>query len=353
MFEEYQAQHPELAAQVTQMLAGELPEGWDKDIPTFEADAKGFASRVSSGKVLNAVAKNVPWLIGGSADLAPSTMTLLADENDFAPDSYDGRNMHFGIREHGMAATLNGMALSHLRPYGATFFVFSDYLRPSMRLSAIMGLPAIYVFTHDSIGLGEDGPTHQPIEHLAAVRAIPGLVVVRPADGNEVAETWRAIMPIKDQPVAFVLTRQNIATLDRSDLGAASGVAHGAYVLKDCDGTPDVILIGTGSEVSICLDAAERLAAAGKRARVVSMPSWELFDAEDQAYRDSVLPPEVTARVAIEAGIEQGWSRYLGLKGRFVGLSTFGASAPAPHLYEHFGLTAENVVAAANESMAG
>ena len=353
MFEKYQAEHTELAAEITQMLAGELPEGWDKDIPTYEADAKGFASRVSSGKVLNTVAKNVPWLMGGSADLAPSTMTLLDGEAGFAPGSYDGRNMHFGIREHGMAAVLNGMALSHLRPYGATFFVFSDYLRPSMRLSSLMGLPAVYVFTHDSIGLGEDGPTHQPIEHLAAARAIPGLIVIRPGDANEVAETWRALMPINDQPVALVLTRQNIATLDRSNLGAAAGVAKGAYVLKDSDGSPDVILIGTGSEVSICLDAAEKLTAAGKKARVVSMPSWELFDAQDEAYRNSVLPPEVTARVAVEAGIEQGWTKYLGLSGRFVGLSTFGASAPFEQLYEHFGLTAENVVAAANESMGG
>jgi len=351
MFEKYQAEYPELAQQITQMLAGELPTDWDKDIPAFETDAKGFASRVSSGKVLNGVAKNVPWLIGGSADLAPSTMTLLTDEKDFAPGSYEGRNMHFGIREHGMAAILNGMALSHVRPYGATFFVFSDYLRPSMRLSALMELPAIYVFTHDSIGLGEDGPTHQPIEHLAAARAIPGLIVVRPADGNEVAETWRAIMPIRNRPVAFVLTRQNIATLDRTNLGAAAGVARGAYVLQDCDGTPDVILIGTGSEVSICLEAAETLAKAGKEVRVVSMPSWEMFDEQDDAYRESVLPPTVSARVAVEAGIEQGWSRYLGLEGEFVGLSAFGASAPAGQLYEHFGVTAENVVAAAKKSM--
>ena len=352
MFEKYSAEYPTEAAEIKTMLAGELPDGWDKDIVPFEPDAKGLASRVSSGKVQNMVAKNLPWLIGGSADLAPSTMTLLAEEASFGPGSYEGRNLHFGIREHGMAAICNGMALSHLRPYGATFFVFSDYLRPSMRLSALMGLPVTYVLTHDSIGLGEDGPTHQPVEHLAAARAIPGLMVLRPSDANEVVEMWRTIIPMNNRPAALVLTRQNIPTLDRANLGSAAGVAKGAYVLKDCEGTPDVILIGTGSEIGVCLAAAETLSTGGKNVRVVSMPSWELFDEQDQAYRDSVLPPSVTARIAVEAGIEQGWSKYLGTAGRFIGMNRFGASAPAGELYEHFGITAENVVAAAGELLA-
>jgi transketolase len=352
---QYGKQHPELAEQLRRLERGDLPEGWDADIPTFPPDAKGLATRVSSGKVLNAVARRVPWLVGGAADLAPSTMTLLTYDGAgrFSGDSV-GQNMHFGIREHGMAAALNGMALCKLRPYGATFFIFSDYLRPAMRLSALMGLPALYVFTHDSIGLGEDGPTHQPIEHLAAVRAIPGLILIRPADANEVAEAYRTVLTRKDRPVALVLSRQNLPTLDRSQHAPAAGLARGAYVLSDAaGGRPQVILMASGSEVPLCLAAQGQLAAAGVAARVVSFPSWELFEEQEPAYRDRVLPPDCPARVAVEAGIAQGWERYLGPRGRFVGLSGFGASAPSGELMKHFGLTSNNVVAAANEVMAG
>ncbi len=350
-FAEYAQKYPELAAQWQTMEARGLPKDWDAKLPTFPADAKGMASRISSGKVLNAVAAQVPWLIGGSADLAPSTMTNLDGLDSFEADSYGGRNFHFGIREHGMAASLNGMALSYVRPFGATFFVFSDYLRPSMRLSALMQLPVIYVFTHDSIGVGEDGPTHQPVEHLAAARAIPGLYVFRPGDANEVTEMWRTVMPLTKHPAALVLTRQNLPTLDRTKYASAAGVARGAYVLADAKpGTkPELILIGTGSEVGLCVEAYEKLAAAGVAARVVSMPCWELFDAQDQAYRDSVLPPTVTARMAVETGIEQGWSKYLGLGGKFVGMTGFGASAPFSVLAKYFGFTVDNVVAQANK----
>jgi len=345
-FKAYSAQYKELAGEWQRMADRKLPDGWDKDIPTFPANAKGVASRKSSGEVLNAVAKNVPWLIGGSADLAPSTLTTLADKESFEPDSYGGSNFHFGIREHGMAAALNGMALSYVRPFGSTFFVFSDYLRPSMRLSSIMQLPVIYIFTHDSIGVGEDGPTHEPIEHLAAARSIPGLIVIRPGDANEVSAAWRAIMPIENRPVALVLTRQNLPTLDRTKYASADGAKRGAYVLADSQQgkTPDLILIGSGSEVGICVEAYEKLAAEGASVRLVSMPSWELFDSQDQAYRDSVLPPAVKARLAVEAGIEQGWQKYITDGGRFIGMTSFGASAPGELLFEHFGFTAENVV---------
>ena len=353
-FDKYAAKHPELAEQWKRMQRRELPDGWDKALPTFPADAKGVASRSSSGKVLNAVAANVPWLLGGAGDLAPSTKTLLSDESAFEADNYAGRNFHFGIREHGMAATLNGMALSNLRPYGATFFIFSDYLRPSMRLSALMGLPVIYIFTHDSIGVGEDGPTHEPVEQLAAVRAIPNVLLIRPGDANEVTEAWRTIMPQTSRPVALALTRQNLTTLDSTKYAPATGVARGAYVLADAPdgGQPDVILIGTGSEVSLCVDAYEQLIGEGVRARVVSMPSWHLFDEQDEAYRASVLPPGVTARVAVEAGVEQGWEKYIGSGGRFVGMRSFGASAPANELFEHFGFTVANVVRQAKEMLA-
>jgi len=346
-FVEYLKQYPELARDIELMQNRGLPDGWDADIHVFEADPKGIASRGSSGKVLNQVAENVPWLLGGSADLAPSTKTLLGGEPSFAADVPSGRNFHFGIREHAMAAIANGMSLCGLRPYAATFFVFSDYLRPSLRLSAMMQLPVICVFTHDSIGVGEDGPTHQPVEHLAALRAIPGLYVFRPADANEVAETYRAIMPLKKNPAALVLSRQNVPTMDRSKCAPASGAQRGGYVLIDADGEPEVILMGTGSEVSLCVDAAVKLTADGIKTRVVSLPCWELFDLQPQEYRDSVLPPEVTARVAVEAGVKLGWERYLGSSGRFVGMSSFGASAPAKTLYEHFGITVDNVVAAA------
>jgi transketolase len=355
-FDEYAKKFPELAEEWRLMDRRELPKGWDADIPTFPADAKGMASRISSGKVLNAVAKRVPWLIGGSADLAPSTMTLLTFEGakDFEPGSYSGRNFHFGIREHGMASSLNGMALSLVRPFGATFFVFFDYLKPSFRLSAIGRLPVIYIFTHDSIGLGEDGPTHQPIEHLAAARAIPNCIIVRPGDANEVAEAWRVIMPLKDRPVALVLTRQNLPTLDRTKYAPASGVARGAYVLADPPGgKPNVILMATGSEVSLCVQAQEQLTKDGIASRVVSMPSWELFEAQDEAYRKSVLPPAVTARIAVEAAGGFGWERWLGPSGRFIGMHSFGASAPGPAVYKEFGITAEHVVSEAKSLVRG
>jgi transketolase len=335
------------------MWQGELPANWDQEIPTFPADAKGAATRVISGKVLNAIAPRLPWLVGGSADLAPSTMTLLTgkDSGDFSSHNYAGRNFHFGIREHAMAAVCNGMALCRLRPYGATFFVFTDYLRPSMRLSSIMHQPVIYVLTHDSIGLGEDGPTHQPVEHLAACRAIPRLIVLRPGDANEVAEAYRVALSRKNRPVAMVLTRQNIPTYDRAKLAPANGVAKGAYVLVDAaGGIPEVILIGTGSELSLCVSAHEKLSAEGVRSRVVSMPSCELFDEQDKSYREAVLPPSVTARVAVEAGIRQGWDKYIGTSGRFVGMTGFGASGPYQQLYQKFGITVDHVVAEARSA---
>lgn len=348
-------QHADVAAEYQTLRAGRLPEGWDRDLPVFPADPKGMASRASSGKVLNAAARHIPWLLGGSADLAPSTNTLLNFEpvGDFGAANYAGRNFHWGIREHGMAAALNGMALCGLRPYGATFFVFTDYMRPSMRLAAIMKQPVLYVLTHDSIGVGEDGPTHQPVEHLAALRAIPGLVTLRPGDANEVAEAYRAALGLRDRPVALVLTRQNLPTLDRSRYAAAAGVARGGYVLAGGEGTPQVIVIGTGSELSVAVAAYEQLAAAGIAARVVSLPSWELFEAQPEEYRESVLPHEVAARVAVEAGLSFGWERYLGPRGRFVGMRGFGASAPGGALFKHFGITAERVVAEAQDLLAG
>ncbi len=353
LFEKYSKEHPDLAAEWKLMDARELPKGWDAEIPVFPADAKGIASRASGGKVLNAIAKHVPWMIGGSADLAPSTNTTLTFEaagGSFEAGNYGGRNFHYGIREHGMASALNGMSLSLVRPFGATFFVFSDYLRPAMRLSAIMRLPTIIVFTHDSIGVGEDGPTHQPIEHLAAARAIPGLLVMRPGDANEVAEAYRAIMPLKESPVAMILTRQNLPTLDRTKYASAAGVARGAYILADAaGGKPDVILIGTGSELSLAVEAYEKLTAEGIKARVVSMPCWEFFEQQDEAYQNQVLPPAVTARVAIEAAERFGWDRYLGTHGRFIGMRSFGASAPAGTLFKFFGITTDAMVTAAKE----
>jgi transketolase len=350
-FEQYRQAFPREASELTTMWQGTLPAAWDQDVPVYPPDAKGAATRVVSGKVLNAIAPRVPWLVGGSADLAPSTMTLLGgDAADFSSHRYAGRNLHFGIREHAMAAICNGMALCRLRPYGATFFVFTDYMRPSMRLSSIMHLPVIYVLTHDSIGLGEDGPTHQPVEHLAACRAIPGLTVIRPGDANEVAEAYRVALSRNNRPTAMVLTRQNIPTYDRTKFAPASGVAKGGYVLVDAaGGSPNVILIGTGSELSLCVAASEKLSAAGIRARVVSMPSWELFDEQDASYRDTVLPPAVTARVAVEAGIRQGWDKYIGSAGRFVGMTRFGASGPYQQLYQKFGITVDQVVAEAKQ----
>ncbi len=345
---DYSKSHAALAGELKDFLDGRLPSGWDSQIPTFPADAKGLASRVSSGKVIQGLSAGVPWFLGGSADLAPSTMTLVPGAGEFEPATYGGRNFHFGIREHGMAAACNGLALSGLRPYCATFFVFLDYLKPSLRLSAIGNLGVIYVLTHDSIGLGEDGPTHQPIEQLATARAVPGLSVFRPGDANEVAETYRAVMQRPDRPAVIVLSRQNIPTLDRAGLGAASGTAKGAYILKEApNGKPACILIGTGSEVQLCLDAAAKLAEAGVHARVVSMPSWDLFDEQDAAYKESVLPAAVTARVACEAACGFGWEKWIGSRGRFVGMNSFGASGPAPALYKHFGITADAIAAAA------
>lgn len=352
-FDAYTKKFGNEAKQLSSIFAGTLPEGWDSGIEEFPADAKGMATRASSGKVLNMLAPNFPWLIGGSADLAPSTLTLLSGEGDFSSDDYSGRNMHFGIREHGMAAALNGMSLSGLRSYGATFFVFTDYMRPSMRLSSLMHQSVLYVLTHDSIGLGEDGPTHQPVEHLAACRAIPGLYVFRPGDANEVAESYRAIMQLADHPAALVLSRQGVPTLDRTKFEPASGVGKGGYILSDCDGLPDAILIGTGTELSLCLEAQEKLTAAGVKTRVVSMPCIELFEDQLPEYKEKVLPRSCRVRVACEAGIRQCWDRYIGGDGHFVGMSSFGASAPAGQLYEHFKITTDQVVSCAQVAVRG
>ena len=348
----YRTAHPELAAQLSLMQHRELPQGWDANLPVFPADKKGVASRDASGTVLNVLAKNTPWLLGGAADLAPSTKTLLkaSDAGDLNAANAAGRNMHFGVREHAMGAIVNGLSLSKIRAFGATFLIFSDYMRPAIRLSALMELPAIFVFTHDSIGVGEDGPTHQPIEQLAALRAIPGLITFRPADANEVVEAWRVIMQRRHEPVAIALSRQPLPTFDRSKVAAASGVARGAYVLADSSqGTPDVLLLATGSEVSLCLDAREQLATEGIHARVVSMPSWEIFEQQSEEYRDQVLPPEVTARVSVEQAGTLGWSQYVGRGGVSLGMKTFGASAPLEKLQQKFGFTAERVAAAARQ----
>lgn len=352
-FGEYATQHTGLAMELRQIWSGELPDGWDKDLPMHPADEKGMATRKSSGAALNALAKNIPWMMGGSADLAPSTNTLIKDGGDFAAGSYGDRNFHFGIREHAMAAAGNGMALAGLRAYVATFFVFSDYLRPSMRLSSIMRLPLVYVFTHDSIGVGEDGPTHQPVEQLAAARAIPHLMVIRPGDANECTEAWRVAIAQKDTPIALVLTRQNLPTLCRDKYAPVAGVARGGYVLADAEGgKPDVILIATGSELQLAVAAYEQLTADGVRARVVSLPSFELFEKQDEAYREGVLPADVAARVAIEAGIRQGWDRYIGSSGKFIGMDDFGASAPFAAIFEDRCITAAAAVEAAKSLLA-
>ena len=348
---EYESQYETESAALKNIWEGTLPEGWDADIPTFEANEKGLATRASSGEVINAVAARLPWFLGGSADLAPSTITLLKmeDAGHFEAGNRGGRNFHFGVREHVMGAICNGLSLCGLLPYAGTFFSFTDYMRPSMRLASIMHRGVIYVMTHDSIGLGEDGPTHQPIEHLAACRAIPGLDVVRPADANEVAEAYREAISISDHPVTMVLTRQALPTVDRDQFAPASGTRRGAYVLADSDRSPEVILLGTGSEVSICMAAHAELAAAGIGSRVVSMPCWEWFEKQEASYRESVLPQAVTARVAVEAGVVQGWEKYIGPRGRFIGMTGFGGSAPAAELYKQFGITPKAVVAAAKE----
>jgi transketolase len=346
-FRSYLNAYPEEGALFEKQLKGELPPGWDKDIPEFPADAKGKATRVTSGVVLNAIARNVPALMGGSADLAPSNKTLIDNENSFQAGSYDQRNIHFGVREFGMTAVLNGMALhGGLIPYGGTFLIFSDYMRPAIRLACLMKQHVIYVLTHDSIGLGEDGPTHQPIEHLASLRAMPNLTVLRPADANETAEAWRYAVKSNKGPTVLALTRQSLPTLDRSELGAAELLHRGGYVLKDVDGRPDALILASGSEVKLALAAAETLAKEDTAARVISMPSWELFDAQPDDYKNSVLPENVSARVAIEAGAPQGWHKYVGINGTVIGLDHFGASAPMHDLFTNFGITAESVVQA-------
>ena len=353
-FEAYRVQYPALADHLYRMQHRQLPDGWDKDLPTFPPDAKGLAGRDASGKVLNALAQHVPWLIGGSADLSPSTKTRLTFEGagDFTTEGDVGRNLHFGIREHAMGAILNGLSLSKVRPYGSGFLIFSDYSRPTMRLAAIMEIPVIYIFTHDSIGVGEDGPTHQPIEQLPSLRAIPGLITLRPADANEVVEAWRIIMQLRHEPAVLVLTRQALPTLDRTRYAAASGVQKGAYVLADAsNGKPDVLLLATGSEVALCVEAYEKLNADGINVRVVSMPSWELFEHQPKEYRDSVIPPAVTARVSVEQTSTFGWARYVGLTGKAIGMKTFGASAPLKELTKKFGFTVENVINATKEQL--
>jgi transketolase len=344
--------HPELAERWRQALTGALPPGWDADLPAF-SDAKPIATRVAFGQALNAVAGKLPALIGGSADLAPSTNTIIASSHDFQKGQYDGRNLRFGVREHAMAAILSGMALHKgLRPYGGTFLVFADYMRPAIRLATLMKLPVIYIFTHDSIALGEDGPTHQPVEHLACLRAIPGLTVIRPADATETAAAWKVALEMSNGPVALVLSRQNLPVLDRKKLPAAGELGRGAYVLSDAEGPPRVILIATGAEVHLALEAQPLLSAKGIAARVVSMPSWELFDRMPRDYRNSVLPPEVTARVVVEAGIPMGWERYMGVAGTGVFMTRFGASAPGGTVLKMFGFTAEHVVEAALQAIA-
>ncbi len=368
LFKKYQAQYPDLALQIAHMQAGMLPEGWDAALPNFEANAKGVSTRDAAGKVLNAIAKQVPWVLGGAADLAPSTKTTLtfdfagvfepgplADSGEHAKAdarSRAGRNFHFGIREHAMCAAVSGMALAGLRPFGAGFLIFTDYARGAMRLAAMMGLPVNYVWTHDSIALGEDGPTHQPIEQLASLRAMPGMVVLRPADANETVEAWRIAMQTSDCPTSLVLSRQALPTLDRTQYASAAGVAQGAYVLADCEGgRPDVLLLATGSEVALCITAFEQLKKDGVRGRVVSMPSWELFERQDAAYQESVLPDAVQARVSVEAGSGLGWERYVGRHGAILDMYSFGMSAPGKDVMAHFGFDAAHVVRAAQEQL--
>jgi transketolase len=354
LFTAYEAQFPELADEIVRMQRRELPDGWDRGLPSFPADPKGLAGREASGKVLNVLAQNIPWLLGGSADLGPSNKTLLTFEGagHLQADTPGGRNLHYGIREHAMGAVVNGLSLSKLRGFGATFFIFSDYTRPAIRLSALMELPTIFIFSHDAMGDGEDGPTHQPVEQLISFRAIPGLATIRPGDANEVVEAYRLIMQFRHHPALLVLSRQPLPTLDRTRYAPASGVAKGAYILADApDGAPEVILIATGSELCLAVEAHEQLVQEGIRSRVVSMPSWELFDLQPEEYRDDVLPPTVAARVAIEQGSTLGWERYVGPKGRIIGMKTFGLSAPLKELQKHFGFEPGRVVAVAKETI--
>ena len=352
LFADYEKQHPSLAAEIEAMQRRELPAGWDRNLPTFPADAKGVAGRDASGQVLNVLAQNIPWFLGGSADLGPSNKTTLkfAGAGDFQPESPGGRNLHFGIRENAMAAIVNGLSLSKIRAFGATFFIFSDYARPAIRLSALMELPAIFVFTHDAMGDGEDGPTHQPVEQLISWRAVPGMVVIRPGDANEVVEAYRVILQLRHKPAILVLSRQPLPTLDRGRYAPAAGLARGAYVVADAPGgSPELILIGTGSELSLVVSAHEALIQQGIRSRVVSMPSWDLFEQQPVDYRESVLPRRVTARVAVEQGSVLGWDRYVGPEGRVIGMQTFGASAPLKELQRRFGFEPDRVVATALE----
>jgi transketolase len=352
---EYGAKFPEMGAEIDQMQKRELPMGWDRDLPIFPADAQGLAGREASGKVLNVLARNVPWLLGGSADLGPSNKTTLTYEGagNFQAETPTGKNLHFGIREHSMGAIVNGLSLSKIRSFGATFFIFSDYARPAIRLAALMELPVFYVFTHDAMGDGEDGPTHQPVEHLASLRAIPGLVTLRPADANEVVEAYRYVLQLRHKPAVLVLSRQAVPTINRSKYASAAGVGKGAYVLADTSGKQsEVILIASGSEVTLALQAHEQLMAEGIRSRVVSMPSWDIFDSQPQEYRDMVLPPGVKARVAIEQASTFGWERYVGAAGRIIGMHTFGASAPLKELQRKFGFQPNQIVTAAKEQLA-
>ncbi len=356
LFEAYRRDYPDLARELDMINQHELPEGWDGDIPSWPADAKGVASRDSSQKVLNAIAPHVAWMIGGAADLAPSTKSNMTFQGagSFEPGSYGGRNLHFGIREHAMGSICNGIAVTGLRAYGSGFLIFSDYMKPPIRLAAIMELPVIYIFTHDSIGVGEDGPTHQPIEQLAALRSIPGMVTLRPCDANEVAEAWRVVMRLKEQPACLILSRQALPTLDREKYAPASGVGRGAYVLADSPGgPPEVILMATGSEVSFIVGAQEALTKEGIRSRTVSMPSWDLFEQQPKEYRDSVLPPDIEARVGVEQAAAMGWDRYVGLKGTIIAMHSFGASAPLSALLTKFGFTPEKVLDAARAQARG
>jgi transketolase len=354
LFADYRAKFPDLAIEIEQMQRRELPAAWDRNLPDFPADQKGIAGRDASGQVLNVLAQSIPWLIGGAADLGPSTRTTLkfAGAGDFEPGSSGGRNLHFGIREHAMAAIVNGLSLSKLRAFGSTFTIFSDYARPAIRLSAMMELPVIFVLTHDAMGDGEDGPTHQPVEQLVSLRAVPGLVVLRPADANEVVEAYRYIMQLRHKPAVIVLSRQPLPTFDRSQYASAAGVARGAYIMTDAlGGAPEIILIATGSEVSLVIEAHKVLTSRGIRSRVVSMPSWDIFEDQPQSYRDQVLPPAVTARVAVEQGSVLGWDRYVGAAGRIIGMKTFGASAPLKELQRKFGFEPDRVVAVAMEAL--
>jgi len=351
LFDRYKQQYPELADHLYKMQHRQLPEKWDRDIIAFPADPTGLATRDSSGKVLNMVAKNIPWVLGGSADLTPSTKTRLEFDSvgDFESEDYSGRNFHFGVRENAMGSILNGLSLSKIRPFGSGFMIFSDYCRPAIRLSALMEIPVVYIFTHDSIGVGEDGPTHQPVEQLPSLRAIPGLTTIRPCDANEVIEAWRYIAEQRHEPVVLVLTRQKVPTLNRDKYGSAKGLHRGAYVIADCEGKPDLLLLSTGSEVSLSIHACEKLMAEGIKCRVISMPSWEIFEKQDQAYRDEVIPPDVLARISVEQASTFGWERYVGLQGKTIGMNTFGASAPLKELLKKYGFTPDNIISTAKE----